>query len=73
MNPLLSIITSTYNSDKTLDETIASVLSQNYTNFEYIIIDGKSTDNTITIIKKHEPKFKEKNIVFDVFDCLLRR
>lgn len=64
MNPLLSIITATYNSDKTLEETIKSVLSQNYTNFEYIIIDGKSTDDTVNIIKKYAPLFKEKSISY---------
>lgn len=64
MNPLLSIITATFNSDKTLDETIKSVLNQDYTNFEYIIIDGKSEDNTISIIKKYETQFKEKNITY---------
>lgn len=64
MNPLLSIITATYNSEKTLDETIQSILNQNYTNFEYIIIDGKSTDNTINIVKKYESLFKQKNISF---------
>lgn len=64
MNPLLSIITATYNSEKTLDDTIKSILSQNYTNFEYIIVDGKSEDNTINIIKKYELSFKEKNISY---------
>jgi glycosyltransferase involved in cell wall biosynthesis len=64
MIPLLSIITATYNSENTLDETIKSILSQDYINFEYIIVDGASTDNTINIIKKFEPKFKEKNIIF---------
>lgn len=64
MNPLLSIITATYNSERTLDETFKSVLNQNYTNFEYIIVDGKSWDNTIEIIKEHESSFKDKGIVF---------
>lgn len=62
--PLLSIITSTFNSDETLDETILSVLNQTYQNIEYIIIDGNSSDNTVSIIKKSERKFKEKNIPF---------
>ncbi|MFD0990552.1 glycosyltransferase family 2 protein [Mariniflexile jejuense] len=64
MNPLLSIITATYNSEKTLEKTIKSVLSQNYSNYEYIIVDGKSNDNTINIIKKYEVIFKERNISF---------
>ena len=64
MNPLLSIITATYNSESSLDETIRSILTQNYNDFEYIIVDGNSTDNTIRIITKYEPLFKEKKIRF---------
>ncbi len=64
MNPLLSIITATYNSENTLDKTIKSVLHQDYTNFEYIIVDGKSKDNTLDIIMKYESLFKEKNISY---------
>lgn len=64
MNPLLSIVTATFNSKKTLKETIQSVLSQSFTNYEYIIIDGNSTDGTLAIIKSFENAFKEKNISF---------
>lgn len=46
-----SIITVTFNSDKFLVETIKSVLSQDYADFEYIIVDGGSTDGTVEIIK----------------------
>lgn len=53
----LSLITVTYNSDKTLAYTIESVLSQSYSNVEYIIVDGASTDQTVDIIKKYEPRF----------------
>lgn len=49
----ISIITVTYNSEKTVEQTIKSVLSQTYHNFEYIIIDGSSTDQTVSIIKKN--------------------
>lgn len=52
-----SLITVTYNSDKTLIYTIKSVLSQTYPNIEYIIVDGASKDNTVSIIKEYEPKF----------------
>jgi len=52
----ISIITVCYNSDKTLDKTIQSVLSQAYINVEYIIVDGDSKDTTIDIIKKYESK-----------------
>lgn len=46
----LSIITVVYNADNCLEETIESVINQNYKNIEYIIIDGGSTDNTLSII-----------------------
>lgn len=52
-NVLVSIITVTFNSDKTLKNTIESIVNQTYKNIEYIIIDGGSTDETINIIKKY--------------------
>lgn len=54
---MFSIITISYNSKKTIEHTIKSVFSQSYTDFEYIIIDGASTDGTLEIIKKYEPLF----------------
>ena len=56
MNLKISIITITYNSEKTVEDTIKSVISQKYDDFEYIIIDGGSTDNTIEIVKKYKDK-----------------
>ena len=53
-NPKLSIITVCFNSEKTIERTIESVIDQKYDNLEYIIVDGGSTDGTIDIIKKHE-------------------
>ena len=49
----VSIITVTYNSEKYIADCIASVRKQTYSNIEHIIVDGKSTDNTLKIIQKN--------------------
>ena len=53
-SPLISIITVSYNAVKTIEDTITSVLNQTYSNIEYIIIDGASTDGTLEVIKKYQ-------------------
>jgi glycosyltransferase len=49
----ISLITVTYNSEKYLEQCITSVIRQNYKNVEHIIIDGKSTDGTVSIIEQY--------------------
>ena len=56
----ISIITVTYNSESTIAMTMESILSQTYSNIEYILIDGQSKDNTIKIVKTYEDQFKGK-------------
>lgn len=59
--PLVSIITPVYNSSSFLEETIRSVISQTYTNWEHILVDDGSTDNSVEIIKNlasTEPRIK---------------
>jgi glycosyltransferase involved in cell wall biosynthesis len=51
----VSIITVTLNSEKHIEECILSVIGQEYKNIEHIIVDGKSADGTLSIIKKYEP------------------
>ena len=53
----ISIITTTYNSGAALRDTIRSILSQTYQDIEYIVVDGASTDDTLTIIQEYEPQF----------------
>lgn len=54
MRPFISIITITYNADKVLKKTIDSILNQKNKNFEYIIVDGSSKDNTQNIIQQYK-------------------
>lgn len=56
----ISIITVTYNSAKTLADTLESVLRQDYDDYEYLVIDGGSKDTTVDLIKEYEPKFGGK-------------
>lgn len=58
MTPLFSIITISYNSVSTIERTIDSIRTQSLKDYEYIIIDGGSTDGTIDVIKRNEKLFE---------------
>ncbi len=53
-NPLISVVIPNYNHAQFLEKRIESVLNQTYKNIEIILLDDKSTDNSIDIIKKYE-------------------
>ena len=65
-NILVSIITVSFNSEKTIRKTIESVLNQSYQNIEYRIIDGLSSDNTLAICREYEAAFQKKGIDYTI-------
>jgi len=62
--PLVTIITPTYNRAGFLAQTAESILSQDYSNIEYIIVDDGSTDNTKKIVFQIKNKYKKRKIVY---------
>lgn len=57
LQPLVSIVTPTYNMGRFLAETMDSVLTQDYPRIEYIVMDGGSTDNTVEILRAYERRY----------------
>ena len=71
--PLFSVITAVYNGEKFLEKTITSVINQKCKDFEYIVIDGGSTDKSLEIIKKYEKKIdywvsEKDKAIYDAFN-----
>lgn len=64
--PMVSIVTVCYNAEKSIEHALKSVLSQTYQDFEYIVKDGASTDQTMQIIENYRDKFAAKGIRFVV-------
>lgn len=62
----VSIITVTYNSEKTLAKAIESVLNQTVPAYEYIIVDGKSGDSTVEIAHSYDDAFKMKGVIYKI-------
>lgn len=58
----LSIITVCFNAEKTIKKTIKSILEQTFAGFEWVVVDGKSTDETNEIIKTYIPELEQKGI-----------
>lgn len=62
--PLMTVVTASYNSAKVIRATFDSILVQNFTDFEYLVIDGCSTDDTLLIVRSYSIKFRDKGIPF---------
>ena len=69
----ISIITATFNSGKTIRDTLESVLRQTYDNYELIVKDGGSKDNTLDICREYEERFKGRMKIISSSDDILER
>jgi len=63
INPKVSVIMPAYNAEATIDQSIQSVLDQTYQNWELIIVNDASTDNTLAFVQKNLPAFIQKNLL----------
>lgn len=73
MGPKITVITVVFNSVATIESTIKSVIEQTFLNFEYIIIDGGSTDGTVDVVKKYQDKIslwvsEQDNGIYDAMN-----
>ena len=59
-NPLISIVIPSYNKSKFIDKTLASIVNQNYDNYEVFVQDGGSNDGSVQVIKKYVKKYPNK-------------
>ncbi len=64
--PLVSIITSTFNSSRTVGKAIESVLGQTYDNIEYIIADGESSDDTVAVAQSYRRQFEKRGFHYSI-------
>lgn len=70
--PLVSIITVSYNSERTIRQTIESVLHQTYTMLDYWVIDGASSDGTVAVAEEYRQEFEARGIEYHIVsepDC----
>lgn len=67
MGVKISIITVCYNAQEEIEATICSVLNQEFFDYEYIIQDGKSQDNTMNVVRKHQKDFEQKKIDYKIY------
>ena len=70
-NKIITIITVCLNSSSTIKNTLNSLLNQNFTEFEYIVIDGNSNDGTLNILSDYKLKFKKKKFPTESFQKMI--
>ncbi len=63
---MITIVTVTYNSEKTIERNLSSVIKQSVPGLEHIIVDGKSTDRTLEIVESYRKRYEEKGFILKV-------